>query len=106
MIFRRVFAPRRSCPNALPGGADSRCSATPPKDGRNQARIAGFLSVLPRSQVIHAGGWYFDDAVPVVGKLLATNAAGLFCVNDRLASAVLAHCRHRGHQAAFGGRTR
>lgn len=65
----------------------------PQKDDRSRNRIAGFLSLLPDSQVVSANGWYFEDAARVAKKLLATKAAGIFCVNDRLASAVLAHCK-------------
>lgn len=65
----------------------------PLQDMRNQQRVAGFLSHLPRACVVPAGSWYFEDGIKIAPAALATKPDGMFCVNDRLAEAMLAHCR-------------
>jgi hypothetical protein len=70
----------------LPG---TRCAvlAGPDDDARNRLRVAGFLSVHPRAKVVKADSWFFDEAVRAAPQVL--NFAGVFCANDRLASAVI-----------------
>lgn len=63
----------------------------PAGDARSRARAAGFREVFPGARVIPAGGWFYEDGVPVAGRILAMRGgvSGVFCVNDRLAEAVL-----------------
>ncbi len=73
----------------------SRCAilAGPAADARNRLRIAGFLAVHPKASVVNAGSWFANDAARVVPKVLGF--AGVFCANDRLASAVVAEIGKR-----------
>lgn len=73
--------------------------AGPRDDERSKTRVAGFLSRLAQATVVNAGGWFFEDAQRVAARVLAANPAGVFCVNDRLAEALLACCREQGRAA-------
>ncbi|MCX6895825.1 MAG: substrate-binding domain-containing protein, partial [Verrucomicrobia bacterium] len=73
--------------------------AGPRDDERSKIRVAGFLSRLPQAGVVNAGSWFFEDAQRVAARVLAQNPAGVFCVNDRLAEALLACCREQGRPA-------
>lgn len=75
-----------------------RCAilAGPDDDTRNRLRVAGFLAVHPEATVVTAGSWFFEEAARVVPEVLGF--AGVFCANDRLASAVVEAVRNRGQQ--------
>ncbi len=75
---------------------ESRCAvlAGPDADARNRLRVAGFLAVHPEASVVKAGNWFSDDAARVVPEVLGF--AGVFCANDRLASAVVGAVRGQG----------
>lgn len=66
--------------------------AGPADDKRSANRVDGFLSRLPRGRVLSAGGWYREDGAKVASRALAIGKDGIFCVNDRLAEALLLHC--------------
>lgn len=65
----------------------------PAQDARNSQRVSGFLSHLPRARVVPAGSWYFEDGHRVAPAVFEGKPDGVFCVNDRLAEAVLAYCQ-------------
>lgn len=73
--------------------------AGPAADRRSRRRIEGFCSGIPRARVVSAGGWYFEDGLRVAKRVLAFRPDAVFCVNDRLAEALLAYCREH-HLAA------
>ncbi len=77
----------------LPG---ARCAvlAGPDDDARSRLRVAGFLSVHPKAVVVKAGSWFFDEAVRAAPQVMGFS--GVFCANDRLASAVVEAMRNRG----------
>jgi len=60
-----------------------------PGDTRNRERVAGFKSIFPRAKLVTAGSWYYEDARNVASSALRLGRRGLFCCNDRLASAVM-----------------
>ncbi|HEX3719014.1 MAG TPA: substrate-binding domain-containing protein [Verrucomicrobiae bacterium] len=74
------------------GGRRFLVLAGPAADKRSKNRVRGFLSCLPKSRVISAGGWYLEDGAKVAARALAIGKDGIFCVNDRLAEALLLHC--------------
>lgn len=76
-----------------PSGRQFAVVAGPREDPRSLLRVAGFQSRLPFAKTISAGGWYFEDGMRVAKQAIETGADGVFCVNDRLAEAILAHCR-------------
>jgi DNA-binding LacI/PurR family transcriptional regulator len=59
--------------------------------------VEGFLSREPRATVVTAGGWYAEDGALVAPRVFRATPDGVFCVNDRLAEALLAH----GHAAGL-----
>jgi len=70
--------------------------AGPPHDERSRRRVAGFLSREPRARIVAAGGWYVEDAMRIAPLVAAAQPDGVFCVNDRLAEALLTHYRANG----------
>lgn len=68
----------------------------PDGDTRSDARRDGFLSRAAGATVVAARGWYVEDGSVVAGEALEHGTGGVFCVNDRLAEAVLLHARRRG----------
>jgi len=60
-----------------------------PDDARNRERVAGFKSIFPKARLVTAGSWYYEDARKVTPSALSLGKQGLFCCNDRLASAVM-----------------
>jgi DNA-binding LacI/PurR family transcriptional regulator len=70
--------------------------AGPRRDERSRRRVEGFLSRQPHARVVTAGGWYVEDAARVAPVVSAARPDGVFCVNDRLAEALLSHHRARG----------
>lgn len=70
------------------------CVVTGPgTDARSNARRDGFLSIIPNAQVVPAGSWFVEDGFAVAPKALIYGKDGIFCCNDRLAQAILLHCR-------------
>ncbi|MCE9608262.1 MAG: substrate-binding domain-containing protein [Planctomycetia bacterium] len=63
----------------------------PEGDSRSNLRLQGFLSVLP-ANVVCAGNWFFDQGYAAAEQILKSAKAGIFCVNDQLASGVLQWC--------------
>lgn len=66
--------------------------AGPLDDPRSQARVAGFRSVLPAA-VISAESWFYEEGLLAAPRVLAAGPRGIFCCNDRLAEAIIQHCR-------------
>lgn len=77
---------------ARDGGRRYAVLAGPEHDGRSDARVKGFRSLLPRAQVVHCPTWFRTDARPLVRRVVRAGADGVFCCNDRLAEAVLGWC--------------
>lgn len=65
--------------------------AGPTDDPRNRLRVDGFLSVLPKTRVVKAGSWFYEEALLAAPRVLG--CAGVFCANDRLAAAVVEAAR-------------
>jgi DNA-binding transcriptional regulator YhcF (GntR family) len=63
--------------------------AGPERDTRNVLRVSGFLSVWPSARIIPAGGWYYANAFKLREDILKLSPSAIFCVNDRLAEAIL-----------------
>ncbi len=61
--------------------------AGPKGDGRSEARVAGFRSLLPEARVVWAGGWDRRHGAAVRDRVARGGTQGVFCANDRLASA-------------------
>jgi hypothetical protein len=68
--------------------------AGPADDERSAARVAGFLSVAD-AVVVTSPNWFYDGAMSVADRVLATGSTGIFCCNDRLAQAVLRRAADR-----------
>lgn len=68
----------------------------PADDARSQARRDGYLSVVPHAAVVEAQSWFLEDGLKAAGEAARLGRDGLFCCNDRLAEAVILHCRERG----------
>lgn len=67
----------------------------PRNDQRSAARVSGFLSIA-EAVVVASPSWFFEGALKVADKVLATGADGIFCCNDRLAQAVIRRAADRG----------
>ncbi len=65
----------------------------PTKDARSQQRIAGFCAHAEDTQVICADSWFVEAGRDQAGRILAAKPTGIFACNDRLAEAVIEHCR-------------
>ncbi len=85
----------------LPADARFAVLAGPADDLRSRRRVEGFLSCLPQAAVISAGSWYCEEAAAVAGDVMALAPQGVFCVNDRLAEAMLRHCAKAGLRPPF-----
>lgn len=68
----------------------------PQDDARSRRRIAGFLAHVADATVVPAESWFVEAGRKHAAAILAQNAAGVFCCNDRLAEAVLTHGRSTG----------
>jgi len=68
--------------------------AGPRHDPRSRLRVEGFRSIQP-AEVIFAEGWFVEDGLRAADRVLQKGSAGIFCCNDRLAQAVIQHCRKR-----------
>lgn len=68
--------------------------AGPADDTRSQRRVEGFLSVQP-AEVVVAGSWFFDEGMQAAPRVAALNPRAVFCVNDQLASAIVAWYREQ-----------
>jgi DNA-binding LacI/PurR family transcriptional regulator len=68
----------------------------PAGDPRSDARRDGFLSRAPGAAVVPAGGWYHEHGAGIAADALRAGPDGVFCVNDRLAEALLLHARRAG----------
>jgi len=64
----------------------------PRGDVRSAARVAGFLSLAP-ARVIYSPNWFLDGGLSRAARAIAHGPDGIFCCNDRLAEAVIRHCR-------------
>ncbi len=77
-LLRRVGPPRRLA--VLTG---------PDHDPRSQQRVAGFQAHAPNCHVVRGRTWFAHEATGVAARILQRGFDGVFCVNDRLAEAVL-----------------
>lgn len=68
----------------------------PADDPRSLQRIAGFRAHAADAQVINAETWFVEGGRERAHEILATNPAGIFACNDRLAEALIEHCRLHG----------
>lgn len=68
-----------------------RVLAGPREDPRSRRRVEGFLSACPSAKVSWSGGWYLEDGLRAAPRVATADA--VFCGNDRLAEAVIRHCR-------------
>ncbi len=68
----------------------------PESDPRSRARVDGFRSLVPEAPVVWAPTWFYDSGLAAAGEVWAMRPGGIFCANDRLASAVLAAGRDLG----------
>lgn len=66
--------------------------AGPKKDHRSLQRMQGFTSVLDAA-VVHAGNWFYEDGYRIAEQAVRRGKAGIFCVNDQLASSIVGWCR-------------
>jgi hypothetical protein len=66
----------------------------PEDDRRSVLRTQGFTSVLNASTV-RAGSWFYDHGYRAAEQAVRRGKAGLFCVNDQLASGVVQWCLDR-----------
>ena len=67
----------------------------PESDSRSCQRRDGFRSLARAARVVSAGSWFYEDGLRVAGEAMRLGRDGLFCANDRLAEAVLAHCQEQ-----------
>jgi DNA-binding transcriptional regulator YhcF (GntR family) len=68
--------------------------AGPSHDQRSAARVAGFLSVAPAT-IVNSTTWFYEDALDVADRALASGRDGIFCCNDRLAQALVRRATDR-----------
>jgi DNA-binding transcriptional regulator YhcF (GntR family) len=71
--------------------------AGPKSDHRSQLRMQGFTSVLDAA-IVQAGDWFYEDGYRVAEQAVRRAKAGLFCVNDQLASSIVGWCRDHGRR--------
>lgn len=64
----------------------------PADDPRSMARVAGFTSIA-KATVLSSHDWFFEGGSRVAGQVVASGRDGIFCCNDRLAEAIVRHCR-------------
>jgi hypothetical protein len=67
----------------------------PTHDERSNQRRDGFLSLIPGASVVAARSWFYEDGFRQAGAAIRVSRRGLFCCNDRLAEAVITHCREK-----------
>jgi DNA-binding LacI/PurR family transcriptional regulator len=65
----------------------------PTHDARNNERVEGFLSIIPRATVFTAGSWEYEKGYEISVQVAANMPNAVFCTNDRLASSFLNYCR-------------
>jgi hypothetical protein len=77
----------------------------PRGDGRSDARIRGFLSVVRKVSVTHASTWFYEDGLRAAPRVLRESPRGVFCMNDRLAAALqdFTAARSEGHKPRIVG---
>jgi DNA-binding LacI/PurR family transcriptional regulator len=63
----------------------------PEEDRRSVLRTQGFTSVV-RAVTVRAGSWFFDHGYRAAAEAVRRGGAGIFCVNDQLASGVVQWC--------------
>ncbi len=68
----------------------------PAADRRSMQRISGFRAHAPDAIVICAESWFVEGGRARAEAVLATEPRGIFACNDRLAEAVIDHCRKAG----------
>ncbi len=64
----------------------------PGDDPRSLARVAGFTSIA-NARVVPSPDWFFEGGSLVAARVIADGRDGIFCCNDRLAEAIIRHCR-------------
>lgn len=69
--------------------------AGPADDRRSTLRAQGFSSVV-EAATVRAGDWFFEQGFKAAEQAVKKAKAGIFCVNDQLASGVIEWCRTRG----------
>ncbi|WP_414660311.1 substrate-binding domain-containing protein [Horticoccus sp. 23ND18S-11] len=65
----------------------------PRDDPRSLQRIAGFRRHAAGARVVHAASWFVEAGGEHAAAMLAARPAGIFACNDRLAEAIIRHCR-------------
>jgi DNA-binding LacI/PurR family transcriptional regulator len=68
----------------------------PADDRRSEQRIAGFRAHTTAPRIVCAASWFVEAGRARAADVLRTKPAGIFACNDRLAEAVLLHCRDHG----------
>ncbi len=68
----------------------------PRDDPRSRLRVEGFLS-RSNAVLIESGGWYYEHAQPIAQRAIDAGRDGIFCCNDRLAHALIDHCKKVNH---------
>jgi len=71
-----------------------RLLAGPREDPRSRRRVEGFLSACSGARVSWCAGWYIEDGLLAARRVASADA--VFCGNDRLAEALIRHCRENG----------
>lgn len=71
----------------------------PAHDRRSQQRVAGFSAHAADTRVVSAASWFVEAGLACAENVLAANPPGIFACNDRLAEALIVHCRR--HQRAL-----
>lgn len=61
----------------------------PKTDLRCRDRVRGFQEMVPDSEVFFSDSWFYEDGHKAAGPLLRKKPSAVFCVNDRLAQALL-----------------
>lgn len=65
----------------------------PADDRRSEQRIAGFRAHTAAPRIVCAASWFLEAGRACAAEVLRTKPTGIFACNDRLAEAVLLHCR-------------
>lgn len=71
--------------------------AGPAHDPRAAERVAGFTA-RQTARVVWAADWYSECGAAAAEEVLASNPAGVFACNDRLAEGLVQACRQRGRR--------
>ena len=75
------------------GAGDFVVLGGPESDRRSQQRIAGFRAHAPAAKVVCAESWFVEGGLDQAAAVLGAKPGGIFACNDRLAEALIIHCR-------------